>query len=643
MTRRPFLPATEIPDPRDITARRLRILAWLRQRQAPPDGSTSPDAAMRFAVEGLRRWIEGKTLTISPSSPVALLGPSGDEGVYYWRLESALNGFGFDPTSLGSAITRYSEAGLPPINSTEIQAINSIYYSELSRLLPNRRFVAKHFPGGNDFLEVTEGHQIHYGSEYPIARWINGFRRYSGAWGMMLSHASYDLSSFPNIDQVPPPPIPPFYTELMRQALNLPADASPRQIFSQVPASINPFVSHYLRDERGLGYTGMITSDWYNMGSVAMFLQGVERGLERLAQPSLEAQSTELARFLLSESGFASAEREGFIRFLNARTGHNLPLASPNENDVALAIRAYTRLGSFYDSSIALEDLVVRMRSEVHDVLTPTGHRFLEMMRRQFQDNMTRPNSHDAAFLCAVMTGVQFVRPVYHGIMNRHFWEAFKNNAPEEYGAFEERLNQLILDGYNQLKKPEDPVKELADIAKLPLEARIELLASRAASRAEAHGPGRVGAEEYQRQLREGLAGARDPDLYRVFNVDNQMAMNDLWNRTGVMTMVLRTEYVNSQLPPNRRFPLPTFETGEELGWLQNIMRNQEFRRIYDGINWEDVHRRMNWNSILPPGSVPQADPRGGATAPPEVPTATAPPPQQPPPSQASPMLSPPP
>lgn len=166
-----------------------------------------------------------------------------------------------------------TKRGVPAIDPNEINLINATQYRALVALRPERKLVLKHFPGGDELLEASEVAQIHCGDDKPIASWIDGFdaaiKSSTQPWGVMLSHASYNLWNFPGIKSMPEPAVPDF----IRRAIGLQFGMSPKspliEIFSLVPASLNPLITTYLRKVKG--YRGVIVGDWYNMRSISEF------------------------------------------------------------------------------------------------------------------------------------------------------------------------------------------------------------------------------------------------------------------------------------------------------------------------------------------------------------------------------------
>jgi hypothetical protein len=233
-------------------------------------------AARKDALADLSKWIGTKQEgNISETSPVALLGPTMDHGTYFYRIgqEDRLRGWGMGYGPMLKLRESLIKHGAPMVDSNEIELVNKTQYRTLVSLRSRRKFVVKHFPGGDEFLEATEIAQVHYGDDKPIPTWIKGFDAAldgsSPPWGIMLGHASYNLWKFPGIERMPMPEVPDYVRRAICLQFKIPAQSSLLETFSLVPASLNPLITAYLRTVKG--YKGVIVGDWYNMRSISEF------------------------------------------------------------------------------------------------------------------------------------------------------------------------------------------------------------------------------------------------------------------------------------------------------------------------------------------------------------------------------------
>ncbi len=474
------------------------------------------EAALKYAADGLRSWIRKKVAKIDKESPVALLGPSMDRGTYYYRFgrvggilgENAF-GWGYTAEELVSEAERLRKLGLPAINNGEINAVNTIYFSELSAALPKRHLVAKHFPGGTQLLETTEMDLIHFSAkDYPIAEWIKGFAPAKNAFGMMLSHATYDLAAFPDIEKMDKPKIPDFINRALRKAHGQTEGTPDIDLYSQVPASLNPYVTQYLRQQ--VGFKGAIVGDWYKMISVSSYVEKLN-----------------------------------------------------------------------------------------FDDLSGTSQ---------------RPGHDDKTLIMAISAGVNYVRPMDSRFVNPQFWRDFEASGSLEFQQFEERLNSSILGNYERLRKPSDPIKTIEDLKKVPLMERIDLVGDILdVTEGAIAKRGEKKHSQYQDASLKAMQAATDKELYRVINIDHVVATNDLYSRTGVLTMQFRAKAVEFLSGGTLKVPDAPIETGKEEAWLKGLIDNPEFKKIYDRVNWDEMYQKINLDNVVghkvkPPAQGNRAD-----------------------------------
>jgi hypothetical protein len=188
-------------------------------------------------------------------------GPNLDETYYYRLGNCGSDGYGFEPEELARISKSLLSQGFPALNEEENNLVNVTSYFARREAAPRKGICVKHFPGGTPELEATERVGVHFGDTQAIGRWLGQFSRVlSGETPpelVMLSHASYAAAGFPG--------------------LVLPADGRiasdfVKLQFDQLPASLNPAVVRYLRDN--LGYGGLIIGDWFtDMKSIDAFVK----------------------------------------------------------------------------------------------------------------------------------------------------------------------------------------------------------------------------------------------------------------------------------------------------------------------------------------------------------------------------------
>jgi hypothetical protein len=429
------------------------------------------------ALADLSDWIL-KKIHLDPTSNMALLGPTFDLGTYYGRIgafRTRGEGFGdiYNVTDSNFSKSRI----LPAIDPLELHEINKRYYAILRKAFPQRKFVAKHFPGGNEVLEATETTAVHFDNACPIKQWISQFddllKPDNQPWGMMMSHASYDLREFPGIRDMPEPKVPDLLTEWIRQAMGLPENAKKIDIYSKLPASLNPYATGYLRHR---GFKGAIVGDWYNMKAISA-----------------------LYRDLLLTSKILSGP-----------------------------------------------------------------------------DSSCLPDPADMVLLLTTFSGINYARGSGASVgLNQHFWKELKERKPEFFQAFNTKLNELILETYNQTKKPEDPVKTIQDVEKLSFEERVTILHPRPEF------DNGFRPEKYKQLVAEEEASCADRDFYRVINIDNAVSANDLWDRSGLMTAQYRKSLLE-RLFNKKLAPDAPFKDIDEYDWLNGLKhKNKVYQKAY--------------------------------------------------------------
>lgn len=462
--------------------------------------------AYEYAATHLKGWVDAKFSRLNKQG-APLLGPTLDAGTYYYRIGHDLDSLGLKRSKFEQRVIELTNAGIPEIDSTELQHVALIFHDQLTETLPTRKFVIKHFPGGNAQLEFTEDENVHYSSQYPISTWIDTFKSAKKSWGVMLSHASYDLDAFPDITSINKPDYPEFLDQMIRKAF---ATHAPNQktnaVYSYVPASMNPYIIQYLKEK--VGHEGALVSDWYDMGSIMGDWDGKGDVIGELGQENSVV---------------------GFIEKLDFSHLHAANSA---------------------------------------------------------------PKEGDKILLLAVSAGVHFIRPVYENMVNPSFWKSFEQTSPEAYNAFENRLNKVVLDGYNAIKEDYNRERSIEDIAKLPLNDKLELLAL-LIPRLHFFSPKRP---EINAIIEAQTMLHSDSEMYQTFNWDNFLYANDLYSRGGVMVTAFRAKVLEHITGFD--FPDVPINIVDEEQWLAALMRDTKFRDAYDKIDWKQVNQQIDWDSV---------------------------------------------
>jgi hypothetical protein len=198
---------------------------------------------------------------------------------YYYRFGGGRFGIGTNMTELLAMIQKVEGAGSAKLNYKELMRVNKNFLEYLQDRYPNLKFVAKEYPPG-PFSETTEGEPKRYTENDPVAYWAKSFDPAftpgKQTWGLMLGHVIVPLKFFP----VKPPEIPDFYTRIVQNGLNLPKDTSLVDTFSNVPASLNPFISEYVRKEKG--FKGVLMGDWYDMNAANSISTSISKSMADL-------------------------------------------------------------------------------------------------------------------------------------------------------------------------------------------------------------------------------------------------------------------------------------------------------------------------------------------------------------------------
>jgi hypothetical protein len=183
-------------------------------------------------------------------------GPNLD-GTYFYRLGEAPEG---EAWAWGKKLVQRRQdllqQGFPRLNPSELSLINLTNNRARAIGAPNTWRCAKHFPGGDENLELTEDQAMIYTDPEQVRKFEKTFelvlRGENPPECMMLGHAQYPAEAFGQKTKVNLGPM---------------LGAWP---FSDVPASLNPGIVKELRQR--LGFKGLIIDDWLDMGAVNKFL-----------------------------------------------------------------------------------------------------------------------------------------------------------------------------------------------------------------------------------------------------------------------------------------------------------------------------------------------------------------------------------
>ena len=390
------------------------------------------------------------------------------DGTRRFRLgDDGSDGFGFTAGQLADVTAELTARGFPRFVAAEARLVNVTNYA--ARLAAGEQVGLQHFPGGNPDLETTERVNVHYGDAAEIRAFVAPYAdiiRANPPRAIMLSHATYALGGFPGAE-----------------VLNAGRDPRPGFLrdlpFNQIPASLNPTLISYLR--QNLGYRGVVTPDWYDMGAVTKFIH-------------------EHANIDLGDSG----------------------------------------------------------------------------------DDDYRDRAR--AFILGVEAGVDFPTAIPpHLAGNRELWAAFERNHPHEYGAFLERLDERVRETYDRVRPSGG---RAMDTSPFSFEDKVRLLIYN--PRPQTNG------SSYHADFAD-LRGDTGPrgELARPMLL-NGTGDYDVWNRTGVLTMMLRQFVVESVT--GQRWPaLPADMSGIdaeerdalEENWFYTLANDQGFMRAYNAVPWD--------------------------------------------------------
>ena len=135
---------------------------------------------------------------------VGLLGPTLD-GTYYYRLGSEYYDDSNGGLSIGnSLISNVKKAliakGFPPIQKQELFLIGRTSYRARRLGAPHLKFCVKHFPGGDEKIEITESEPMNYSRAQSVFEYMEPFFEVIQSsyppFCVMLGHSSYPAEAF---------------------------------------------------------------------------------------------------------------------------------------------------------------------------------------------------------------------------------------------------------------------------------------------------------------------------------------------------------------------------------------------------------------------------------------------------------------
>ncbi|MBC7465528.1 MAG: hypothetical protein H7256_06005 [Bdellovibrio sp.] len=203
------------------------------------------------------KWLfeKSKSLNDNPENNI-LYGPNLD-GTYFYRLgESSVT----DNYSFGASLKKQRETMLknnfPQYQPTEAASIAFINNQARAKAAPKSIRCMKHFPGGNEDTELTEAESVQFFELNLFNKmhepFISILKTPTAPTCLMIGHAQYK-------------------PQFMKQSPTQNLKSLGTQNFDQLPASLNPGITKYLRDD--LKFDGLVVADWFNMGAIKQFVK----------------------------------------------------------------------------------------------------------------------------------------------------------------------------------------------------------------------------------------------------------------------------------------------------------------------------------------------------------------------------------
>jgi len=170
-------------------------------------------------------------------------------------------------------------------------------------------------------------------------------------------------------------------------------------------------------------------------------------------------------------------------------------------------------------------------------------------------------------------------------------WNAFQHNHPAEYAAMLQRLDERVRDTYGRIAPQGAPA---IDPAKFSRAEKMMMLM---------YNPKQ---SVYRENIAPFIRADADPYKRQVIGtfMDRGLGDYDVWNRTGVLTLMFRQSIVESLT--GKKFPSIASPRGSRLSrdsrevqWFQGLMANAEFRAVYDRIPWTSPQMQRMYRSAL--------------------------------------------
>ncbi len=228
-------------------------------------------AALNEAGEGTRSWLYSRSLGLKGNNVYFVPNLDGCYSLWAGENTSKVSTLGShashygaeSKTALENQEANAKSHGITKLNPYEANFIYMVNYNaRMDAGETNQKImVAKHFPGGDRHLELTEKKELNYGDSLSemmsptghLAPFIRAINSEKSPPAMMMGHALYSNAELE-------------LREMHPKINSIPTGGMP------LPASLNPFmVKGLLRKE--LGYQGIVLTDWLDMGSIKSFVQ----------------------------------------------------------------------------------------------------------------------------------------------------------------------------------------------------------------------------------------------------------------------------------------------------------------------------------------------------------------------------------
>lgn len=185
-----------------------------------------------------------------------------------------------------------------------------------------------------------------------------------------------------------------------------------------------------------------------------------------------------------------------------------------------------------------------------------------------------------SAIILGVDAGASFITGVPHRMGFDIGWEKLKETSPEIYTRLEEKLNKTIEETFKIIKPKNSDVQ--LNAKELTFEEKILFMTYNK----------KHNQNEYKNFLKTMFT---NKEAFKIL-IDHGTGDYDVWNRTGVMTLILRQKIIE-QLT-GEKFDEPPQKIDEEKEWFTNLMNNPRFKSYYDGIDWDSPQMKDMYSEI---------------------------------------------